>query len=169
MNFARAFAGLLLASTVLAQDPSTWTETAPKGGGFAIRWPGIPNEQVDRETKARRFEIRTGDRRYFVSYRELSEAERKADPSATLEKARDAFMESMSHPALVKSEAAPLGSSPGLLWIYDTQAENSPPIRVSGKMVLAKDRLYTQINPDRKFAFDDAECTRWFETVRLAK
>jgi hypothetical protein len=176
MNFPRASrlaavsAGVLLAASVfaIAQDPSTWTEVSPKGGGFAIRWPGIPIEQVDKETKARQFEVRSGDRRYFLSYRELSTAERKAEPEATLEKARDAWIRNMSNAVLVSSEKAPLGSAAGLLWIYDTQAANGPPIRVRGKMVAAKGRLYTLIYADRKFAFDDAECSRWFETFRLS-
>ena len=173
MNFARVLrlvsvlAGLLLASRGLAQDPSTWTEVSPKGAGFAIRWPGVPIEQIDKETKARQFEVRSGDRRYFLSYRELSTAERKADAAPTLEKARDAWIQPMSNVALVSSENAPLASSPGLLWTYDTQAANGPPIRVRGKMVAAKGRLYTVVYADRKFAFDDAECGRWLETFRL--
>ncbi|HYK41771.1 MAG TPA: hypothetical protein VE007_05220 [Thermoanaerobaculia bacterium] len=174
MNVTRAarvlavLTGALLASPVLAQDPSTWTEVAPKGGGFAIRWPGIPVENIDKETKARQFEIRSGDRRYFMSYRDLSSAERAADPAAALEKSRDAWIQSQSNPVLVGSEKAPLGSSPGLLWTCDTQAANGPPIRMRGKMVVARGRLYTLVYADRKFAFDDAECGRWFETFRLS-
>jgi hypothetical protein len=132
--------------------------------------PGIPTQETDRETKASQFEIRSGDRRYFVSYRELSPAETKAakaDPDAALEKARDAFIQSMTNAVLRNSSKAPAGGAPGLVWTYDTQAANGPPIRVSGDMVLAKGRLYTLIYADRKWAFDDEAPGHWFETFRL--
>ena len=162
--------GILLSLPVRAQDLSTWNELVPKGGGFSIRMPGIPTQETDRETKALQFENRSGDRRYFVSYRELSPAETKAakaDPDATLEKARDAFIQNMTSPVLRDSRKAPLGDAPGLVWTYDTQAANGPPIRVRGDMVLAKGRLYTLIYADRKWAFDDEAPGHWFETFRL--
>lgn len=161
------FAGFLLAVPGRADDVSAWTEVAPKGGGFAVRMPGIPTEETDRETKAHQFEIRSGDRRYYVSFRDLTPDERKADPAATLEKSRDAFMQAQANAVLRDSEKTPLGTSPGLLWTFDTQAANGPPIRIRGRMILAKGRLYTLIYADRKFAFDDAAPGNWFETFRL--
>jgi hypothetical protein len=173
MNTARATrllvlsTGILLAMPMRAQDLSAWTEVAPKGAGFVIRMPGIPTDETDRETTAHQLEIRSGDRRYFVSYRDLTAAEQKADPAATLEKSRDAFIQPMSHVELRDSGKAPLGASPGLIWTYDTQAADAPPIRVRGRMVLAKGRLYTLVYADRKWAFDDAAPGNWFETFRL--
>jgi hypothetical protein len=161
---------VLLVAPIRGQDLSTWTEVAPQGGGFSIRMPGIPTQETDRETKARQFENRSGDRRYFVSYRDLSAAEKKAekaDSAATLEKARDAFIQPMANAVLRDSRTAPLGDAPGLVWTYDTQAENSPPIRIRGEMVLAKGRLYTLIYADRKYAFDEEAPAHWFETFRL--
>ncbi|MDQ6892373.1 MAG: hypothetical protein M3167_06800 [Acidobacteriota bacterium] len=176
MNVARAIllavlsSGILIAAPVRGQDLSTWTELTPQGGGFSIRMPGIPTQETDRETKARQFENRSGDRRYFVSYRELSADEKKAskvDPAVTLEKARDAFIQPMPNAVLRDSRTAPVGDAPGLVWTYDTQAENVPPIRIRGDMVLAKGRLYTLIYADRKYAFDEEGPAHWFETFRL--
>jgi len=162
--------GILVAVPGRGQDLSTWTELAPQGGGFSIRMPGIPTQETDRETKARQFENRSGDRRHFVSYRELSAAEKnaeKADPAALLEKTRDAFIQAMPNAVLRDSRKAPLGDAPGVIWTFDTQAENTPPIRIRGDMVLAKGRLYTLIYADRKWAFDEEAPGRWFETFRL--
>jgi hypothetical protein len=177
MHLARSFPRIVVAAAmsvffaaaaVSAQDQSTWNELEPPGGGFVIRMPGIPNTEIDKETKAHQFEIRSGDRRYFVSFRDLTAGERKADPAAALEKARDAFVHSLANSEMRGSEKAPLGSSPGIVWTCDSQAADAPPIRMRGKMVLANRRLYTLIYADRKFAFDEADSARWFESFRLS-
>jgi hypothetical protein len=159
-------AAILLATAAMAQV-SRWDEIVPKGGGFAIRMPGIPAQETNPETKAKQLEIRTGDRRYFVSYRDLTPAERKGDPAATLEKLRDAFIATMSNTQLRESAKAPLGSAPGLVWTFEAQAANGPPLRIRGRMVLAKERLYVLIYVDRKFAFDDTAADQWLESFRL--
>jgi hypothetical protein len=104
-----------------------------------------------------------------VSYRALTPAERKADPTATLEKLRDAFIATMFNTELRQSAKAPLGSAPGLVWTFDAQAANNPPLRIRGRMVLAKGRLYMLIYVDRRFAFDEAAADQWFESFRLVE
>jgi hypothetical protein len=158
-----------MAAAATAQEISRWDEVVPKAAGFAIRMPGIPAEETDPDTKAKQLEIRIGDRRYFVSYRELTHAERKADPAATLEKLRDAFIATMFNTELLQSASAPLGSAPGLVWTFDAQAANHPPLRIRGRMVLAKGRLYMLIYVDRKFAFEDAAADQWFASFRLVE
>jgi len=160
-------AAILLATAAMAQEVSRWDEVVPKGGGFAIRMPGIPAQETNPDTKAKQLEIRTGDRRYFVSYRELTPAERKGDPGATLEKLRDAFIATMFNTQLRQSAKAALGSAPGLVWTFDAQAANNPPMRIRGRMVLAKGRVYMLIYVDRKFAFDETAADQWFESFRL--
>jgi hypothetical protein len=163
------WAAMFVAAAAMAQEVSRWDEVVPKGAGFAIRMPGIPAQETNPDTSAKQLEIRTGDRRYFVSYRALTPAERKADPTATLEKLRDAFIATMFNTELRQSAKAPLGSAPGLAWTFDAQAANNPPLRIRGRMVLAKGQLYMLIYVDRRFAFDETAADQWFESFRLVE
>jgi hypothetical protein len=158
---------LILAAAAAAQDPSTWAKFSPPASRFKIALPGIPTEGYESDTGTHTFEIRSGDERTMVSWRDLSKELFRATPEQVLEGERDRFLRILPGAKLLRSAPARVGEFPGLTWVLDTSPANRSPLRMKGIAVLAKRRLFIAAYMGNRYRFDEGASDRVLATFEI--
>lgn len=158
---------LILAAPAAAQDPSTWAKFSPPASRFSIRLPGIPTEGYEPETGTHTFEIRSGDQRTMVSWRDVIKQASRSTPERILEGAQDRFLKILPGAELLRSAPARRGEFPGLTWVLDTSPSNRAPLRMKGIAVLAKSRLFIAGYMANRYRFDEDAADRILATLEI--
>jgi hypothetical protein len=166
--FPSALAALLLGAAMAApQDFSTWVRFSPHHSRFRVRLPGTPAEAYEPETETHNFEIRSGEQRYMVSWRDLPKEMLRATPEQILEAAQNRFLELLPGSKLVRSAPAKVGEVPGLTWVLDTSPANRRPIRMKGLAAYSEGRLFIAAFINDRYHFDEEAADRFLATFEI--
>jgi len=154
------------AAAAPAEDPSTWPELSPPGGGFSIRMPEIPKDQNPAQG-VHVFQFTRDQAMWVTSFIALTGDMKKKPAQEYLDELRAAFLQMLPESKLVSSASWSAGGFPGIKCVIDAHAEGQPEYRLKMTGLVTSDRLISFGYSCRKEAFVESAVDSYLATFRL--